>query len=207
MRTLLVVILLLQLTIVSGQNHNENFANIHTIQQAKSYAASFSEVNCGLMTAEKDVFFFDELDTANLASQVGLTKSFFGRTIKLLKDSIVSSVNVQVITMDLSKISSGTAEILIDQMMKRLENGESYWDVKSKFGHTSAQFSSSPEPLADIENRYGISEAQMIEGAYYRWETFGSTDKIGIIIVEETPHDVPGFYTISYLNIRNGSVR
>lgn len=207
MPRILTIILLYHITLVSGQNHSENFENIHTVAEAKSYAASFNEVNCGLMTAEKDVFFFDELDTANLAGEVGLTKSFFGRTIKLLKDSIVSMVDVQIITLDLSIISSGTAEILLGQMLKRLENGETYWDLKSKFGHTSAQFSSAPEPVDDITKRYNLSNDQMIEGNYYRWETFGSIDKIGIIIVDEEPHNVAGFYTISYLNLHDGSVR
>lgn len=193
--------------VVYAQNHDENIKTIATVDEAKDYASSFSEVSCGLMNAEKDVLFFDEIDTTNLEDHIGTYHSFFGRTTKLLKDSIVSIVNVQMITLDLSKTSPETAEILLNQMKKRLANGESYWDIKQKYKHTSAFFSSSPEPAQDIERIYGLSQDQMTAGTQHTWQTFGRTDKIGILIVEEEVHDVPGFYTISYLNLNNGDVR
>lgn len=194
-------------SVAYAQNHEENMQTINTVEEAQAYAASFSEVSCGLMNAEKDVIFFDEIDTADMASQIGTSYSFFGRTTKLIKDSVVSIVNVQIITIDLSKTSPETAEILLNQMKKRLENGETYWDLKEKYKHTSAIFSSSPEPALAIEAQYGLAVEDMTEGAQHSWETFGRTDKIGILIVDKPPHDVPGFYTISYLNLNNGDVR
>lgn len=192
---------------VFAQNHEENFRTIHTIEQANAYAASFSEVSTGLVNAEKDVFFFDDIDTTDLAKQVGTTRSFFGRTTKLIKDSVVSIVNVQIISFDLSKVSAETAEILMSQMEKRLESGESYWDIKKKFGHTSAYFSSSPEPTETVAKQYSIEPDSMLEGSYFRWETFGSSNKVGILIVDDVPHDVPGFYTISYINLNSEQIR
>lgn len=207
MLKVLPVLLCLNVATVFGQNHEENFRTINTVQEAKEYAATFNEVQSGLMYAEKDVFFFDDIDTSDLKSEVGTTRSFFGRTTKLVKDSIISVVNVQVITIDLSEVSESTAEILINQMLKRLENGESYWEIKSKYQHTSARFTSSPEPTETVKESYGVAADELTEGNYLQWETSGSSDKIGILIVEKAPHDVPGFYTISYLNINNGNFR
>ncbi len=203
----LLLVCCLSTTVVFGQNHEENLRAVTTVQEANDYAASFSEVSCGLMHSEKDIVFFDDIDTANLASHVGTSRSFFGRTTKLIKDSIVNVVNVQIITFDLSQMSSETAEILLGQMEKRLANGESYWDIKQKFGHTSAQFSSAPEIVEKVETTYNITEEQMTLGSYYRWERLGSTNKIGLLIVDGEPHEVPGFFTISYLNLNNGNLR
>jgi len=190
-----------------GQNHEENLRAITTIEEANKYAATFSEVSCGIMHAEKDRIFFDDIDTANLQQHVGTSQSFFGRTTKLIKDTIVNVVNVQLITFDLTQMSEETAKILIGQMIKRFESGETYWTVKQKFGHTSAQFYSGPENVASVEKKYNVTEDQMTENAFFEWEYFGEPHTIGILIIEKEPHDVPGFYTISYLNLGNGNIR
>lgn len=190
-----------------GQNHEENLRSITTIEAANKYAASFNEVSCGIMHAEKDRVFFDDIDTSNLEQSVGTSISFFGRTTKLLKDTIVDIVNVQLITFDLTQMSAETAHILIGQMTKRLESGETYWAVKQKFGHTSAEFYSGPENVSLISTKYNVSEDEMIENAFFEWEYFSDPHTIGILIIETAPHEVPGFYTISYLNLEDGSFR
>lgn len=207
MLKLLPALLCLNTVALFAQNHEENFRTINTVQEAKDYAATFNEVQCGLMYAEKDVFFFDDIDTSNLQSEVGTTRSFFGRTTKLVKDSIISVVNVQVITLDLSEVSASTAEILINQMQKRLENGETYWDIKGKYEHTSARFTSSPEPTETVTKTYNVNADDLKKGNFFQWKTSGSSNKVGILIVDKDPHDVPGFYTISYLNLNNGNFR
>jgi hypothetical protein len=145
--------------------------------------------------------FFDDIDSSKLESYVGTTKTFYGRSTKLIEDTMLSMVSVQVITFDLSKISKETAEVLRSQMIKKLEEGETFWFLKSKFGHTSALFESSPEITQAVVSKYSIEESQFEKGKYYTWEIVGSKEQIGILIVSTVPHQVPGFFTISYLNL------
>jgi len=188
-----------------SQNHQENLRTITTQEQAESYAASFNEVFTGTVNIEKDVFFFDDIDTSKMKSYVGTSKSFFGKTTKLLKDSVFNIVNVQVIHFDLKKLSPETVDILKGQMQKLFAKGNTYWDIKKKFSHTSAEFSSAPEIVEEIEAKYGLIESQLVEDRILEWEI--SDESTGFLIVSEEPRGVPGFYTISYLNLNNGNVR
>jgi hypothetical protein len=188
-----------------GQNHRENLRTINTLEEAKSYASSFEEVFTGTVNLEKDVFFFDEIDTSKMSSYVGTSISSFGKTTKLLQDSVFNIVNIQLIRLDFDKMPEETADILMGQMLKLLNKGSSYWDLKKRFSHTSAHFSSAPEIVEEISAEYGVLEDQMTEGAFYEWEKSGKSK--GIIIVEKLPHFVPGFTTISFLNLNNGKVR
>ncbi|GAB5416037.1 MAG: hypothetical protein Crog4KO_13790 [Crocinitomicaceae bacterium] len=188
-----------------GQNHAENLETINTEQEAEEYASGFREVFTGTVNLESDVFFFDDIDTSNLKSHVGTLKSSYGKTSKLIKDSMFNIVNVQVIRFDLTKISPETAEILMSQMKKLLERGDSYWDIRERFAHTSAQFTSSPEIVDEVSEEYNILESQMTEDAYFEWVRDGDT--AGIVIIDKEPHDVPGFFTISFINMNNGNIR
>jgi len=186
-----------------SQNHEENLRTITTVDQAKSYASGFREVSVSVINAEKDAMFFDDIDTSNLQKYVGTTKEFYGRTTKLIADSALSLVNVQVISFDLTSTSKETAELLVSQMNKRLNNGESFWALKKKYGHTSATFISSPEPLSVVTGKYSLNESELEAGKKFDYEILGSKKQIGILIVEKVPHKVPAFFAISYLNLTN----
>lgn len=186
-----------------SQNHEENMRGINTMEQAKSYAAGFREVSVSMVNAEKDVMFFDDIDTSDLAKYVGTSKTFYGRTTKLIEDSLLKLINIQVISFDLSTISKEMAQLILDQMIRKLESGESFWSLKKKYGHTSAQFVSSPEPLASVTSKYSLDESKLKVGERFKWEIIGSKDQIGILIVDQAAHQVPAFYAISYLNLTN----
>ncbi len=188
-----------------GQNHVENLETINTEEEAEEYASGFREVFTGTVNLESDVFFFDDIDTSNLKSHVGTFKSSYGKTSKLIKDSTFNIVNVQVIRFDLKKVSPETAEILMSQMKKLLERGDSYWDIRKRFAHTSAEFTSSPEIAEEVSEEYTILESQMTEDAYFEWVRDG--DSAGIVIIDKEPHGVPGFFTISFINTDNGNIR
>lgn len=185
-----------------GQNHGENFTTINTVAAAKDYASGFREVFTGIVHLEKDVFFFDDIDTSKLESYVGTMRSSFGKRTKLIQDSMFNIVNVQIIEFNLKKISPETAEILVGQMSKLLEKGESFWDVKKRFDHTSAEFSSSPKVVQDITDSYSVLENQMTEGEFYRFDNPG--ENIGIVIIDKNPHLVPGYFIVSYLDRNSG---
>lgn len=184
-----------------SQNHEENLRTITTISQASTYAAGYREVSVSVINAERDAMFFDDIDTSDLEKYVGTSKTFFGRTTKLIEDSIVSLINIQLVTFDLSTTSKETAELLVSQMNKRLENGESFYGLKKKYGHTSAQFTSSPEPLETVVKKYGLKENELEEGKKFDWEIIGSKAQVGILVVEKVAHKVPGFFAISYVNM------
>ncbi|NRA12505.1 MAG: hypothetical protein HRT57_11180 [Crocinitomicaceae bacterium] len=133
-----------------SQNHRENISAIKTIDQAKKYAAGFREVSVSMINAENDVMFFDDIDTSDLSKYVGTSKTFYGRTSKLIEDSIIHIINVQVISFDMSKISKETANLILNQISKKMETGESFWALKKKYSHTSAIFSSSPQALETV---------------------------------------------------------
>lgn len=201
MKLLLVPIACLSILCTYAQNHAENVRSIKTIEQAHSYASSFREVSVSLVNAEKDVMFFDDIDTTDLSKYVGTSKTFYGRTTKLIEDSLLKMINVQVIAFDLSTISKETAELMLAQMLKKLNAGESFWSLKKKYAHTSAQFSSSPEPVDEVTRKHQLAEKDLEEGKVLNWEIVGSKNQIGILIVEKAAHSVPAFVAISYLNL------
>lgn len=184
-----------------GQNHGDNLSTIHTVEAAEDYASKYREVFMGTVNAEKDVIFFDAIDTANLADYVGTFHSSIGRTVKLLKDSIFNGVHVQIIRLDLKKFSPETAGILLGQMKKLLERGDTFWEVRDRFSHTSAQFISGPQLVDDVTADYGIREDEMLQNAYFEWEQ--PNRSVGIIVIDEEPHPVPGFCTVSFLTNDN----
>ncbi|MFT6983111.1 MAG: hypothetical protein ACJAUD_001882 [Crocinitomicaceae bacterium] len=203
MKTLLALLACLSIFFSYSQNHSENISAIKTVDQANKYAASFREVSVSLVNAEKDVIFFDDIDTSDLSKYVGTSKTLYGRTIKLIQDSIIDIINVQVISFDLSKTSKEMANLLLGQISKKMDAGESFWELKKKYAHTSAVFSSSPEPFESIKKKYSLGEDALEVGEKSNWETTGSEDQVGLLIVEKGAHPVRAFYTISYLNLAN----
>ena len=174
---------------------------IKTVDQANKYAASFREVSVSLINAENDVIFFDDIDTTDLKKYVGTSRTFYGRTTKLIEDSIIHIINVQVISFDLSKTSKETANLLLGQISKKIDAGESFWELKKKYGHTSAIFASFPKPVESVKRKYNLSEDTLEVGKKSNWEILGSKDQVGLLIVEKAAHPVHAFYAISYLNM------
>jgi len=181
-----------------AQDHKKVIDTINTLEEAEAYAAKYSEVSMSMVNPEKDGFLFDHIDTSNMQQHIGETTNFFGRSTKLLKDTVISMVNIQVIAMDLSKVSLETAELLLKQMKKRLANEETYWDLRKKYGHTSAIFSSGPELTSVVSEKYSVNLVNTQEQNVYDWKMDERENKIGIFIVAKIPHDVPAFYSISY---------
>lgn len=207
MHRFLLILILLGGSVAIAQNHLENIRKINTIAQAEDYAADFKEVTCGLMTAETDVFFFDEIDTSNMKHYVGITKSFWGRNIKLLKDTSVYMVHVQVITFDLNEVSKDSAELSMASIQERLSQGETYWKIKRDYTGAKVSFDSEPEVVFEAKSKFGITDEQVVQGAQYRWSAQDGSGKVGILIVDGEPEFVPGFYTISFLDNGKSAVR
>lgn len=201
MKLLLISIACFSILYTNAQNHEENVRSIKTIEQANSYASSFREVSVSMVNAEKDVMFFDDIDTSDLSKYVGTSKTFFGRTTKLIDDSMLQIINVQIISFDLSTISKETAELMVAQMVKKLNEGEGFWSLKKKYAHTSAHFCSSPESLNAITTKYDLLEKDLEVGKTLNWEIVGRKNEVGILIVEKAAHLVPAFVTLSYLNL------
>lgn len=201
MKILLTSLACLTILFSYSQNHNENMSAIKTVDQANKYAASFREVSVSLINAENDVIFFDDIDTTDLKKYVGTSRTFYGRTTKLIEDSIIHIINVQVISFDLSKTSKETANLLLGQISKKIDAGESFWELKKKYGHTSAIFASFPKPVESVKRKYNLSEDTLEVGKKSNWEILGSKDQVGLLIVEKAAHPVHAFYAISYLNM------
>jgi hypothetical protein len=203
MKMLLASLACLSIFSCYSQNHSENISAIKTVDQANKYAASFRDVSVSLLNAEKDVIFFDDIDTADLSKYVGTSRTFYGRTTKLIEDSIIDIINVQVITFDLSKTSKETANLMLGQISKKMDAGESFWALKKKYSHTSAVFTSSPEPLESVKRKFSLAEDALELGKKSNWEIVGSKDQVGLLIVEKAAHPVHAFFAISYLNLAN----
>jgi len=83
-------------------------------------------------------------------------------------------------------------------MKKRIVKGETYWDLKKKYGHTSAIFSSGPELVSTVLKLYGVDVTYTEKEQVIDWSAEGKTNKIGMLIIDKVPHLVPAFYAISY---------
>lgn len=179
-----------------GQNHSQAIASISTVEAARNYAHKYREVSVSLINAESDRLVFDEIDTVNIESNNGKSFSFFGRNIKLLKDTALMMADIQVISFDLTSTSRETSELLRSQMIKRLENGETYWDLSKKYAHTSAQFRSGPRYMSEIMRDFSLRMDDAIAGDQFLYDN--SKSEMGILIVNKTPFSVLAFYTIGY---------
>lgn len=207
MHKILLILTLLGGSVAIAQNHLENFRTINTVAEAEDYAAEFKEVTCGIITTETDVFFFDEIDTSNMKHYVGITKSFWGRNIKLLKDTSVRMVHVQVVSFDLNEVSKDSAEIAIKAIEGRLTSGETYWKIKKDYSGPMASFDSAPEIVDEVKLEFGLTDEQIVQGTHYHWIASDGSNKAGVLIVDGKPEYIPGFYTISYLDNVKSAVR
>lgn len=196
----LLISVLLSVYFVSAQDHSKAIERINTVQEAEAYAETYREVSVSFINAQSDRIVFDKIDTNDMSSNLGKEISFFGRTIKLLKDTTLNMVDVRMITFDLKEMDISTAELLRNQIKKRLESGERYWDVKQKYGHTSAKFFSGPMYCDVFEGKTGLKGKNLNTNEIILFEL--GENSIGIVIPEKSPFPVPAFYTIGFNQIR-----
>lgn len=181
---------------VLAQNHEIAIKEVNSMESAKLYAGRFNDVSCSIVNLENDTFLFDKVDTAKVEESVGVTTTLFGRSTKFIKDTVVTMVEVRTIVFDLTKTSKDMAEILLSQMQKRLDKGESYWDLKKKYSHTSALFNSGPVTEQNVQSKYAIDLTSTSSSEKYDIDV--NNNLLGLLIVIKEPHNVPGFYVISY---------
>lgn len=197
MRLILTTILLVSVWTCYSQNHKEFVSQLTDLTVAKEYASKNRGVSVSLVNLEKDRMLFDQVDTSNLSASIGLHTTSFGRSTKLLKDTLMSMVDIEVIMFDSKKSSFETIEILLRQMTKKLNMEETYWDLKKKYSHTSADFWSGPECVETISKKYSLDVNQANKGD--KFEIYDSNKvQMGIMIVKKPVRTVPAFYSISY---------
>jgi hypothetical protein len=196
----LLISVLLSVYFVSAQDHSKAIDRINTVQEAEAYAETYREVSVSFINAQSDRIVFDKIDTNDMSSNLGKEISFFGRMIKLLKDTTLNMVDVRMITFDLKEMDITTAELLRNQIKKRLEAGERYWDVKQKYGHTSAKFFSGPMYCDVFEGKTGLKGKDLNTNEIILFDL--DENSIGIVIPEKSSFPVPAFYTIGFNQIR-----
>jgi len=196
----LLISVLLRVCFVSAQDHSKAIEKINTVQEAEAYAETYREVSVSCINAQSDRIVFDKIDTNDMPSNLGKEISFFGRTIKLLKDTTLNMVDVRMITFDLKEMDISTAELLRNQIKKRLEAGERYRDVKQKYDHTSAKFFSGPMYCDVFEGKTGLKGKDLNTNEIILFDL--DENSIGIVIPEKSSFPVPAFYTIGFNQIR-----
>lgn len=179
-----------------SQGHEEWMEKINTVEDARLYASKHRDVLVSFVNQEKDRFLFDDIDTSNMQQYVGQSSTLFGRTTKLLKDTSVLMVDIQLIEFDVNASSEEASSVLRSQMLKKLREGESFWELKSLYAHTSAKFTSGPELIDDIRKRFNLDLQHSGSGSIYE-----VTERQGtrcILILSVSSHKVPAFYAISF---------
>ncbi len=196
MRGILFTCFICFVSLTYAQGHDDWIAKINTIEDAKKYAKKHSDVIVSYVNAEKDRFLFDKVNTEDMEGHIGEVNTLFGRSTKFLKDTVLSMVDIQVIQFNNNDGEAETMEILRSQILKKLKSGETYWDMKKKYNHTSASFSSGPEMTDQVNKKYNINLDVYKKGSIIEVQ---SGDNIkAIIILKVESHDVPAFCAISY---------
>lgn len=198
MRFILTTYLSLLGAVSFGQNHHEWMPKITTVEDAERYASKHRDVSVTLVNSEQDRFLFDNIDTTDLRKHVGETNSLFGRSTKLLKDTLISMVDVQMIVFDPKKTSYETINILLEKMRAELGQGKSYWDLRKIYGDTDAKFWSGPEKTHIIEKTCDIDLSGSRSGDQIDLKS--NEVKVGMLFLSKAPHKVHAFYSISYNN-------
>lgn len=182
-----------------SQTHKDWMGKINTIDEAKRYASKHSDVVVSFVNPEQDVFLFDDVNMSNLSSHVGETKDIFGRSTKFLVDTTISMSDVKIIRFDVSDIQYATMDKLIEEVEVSLSEGKTYWDVQKALKDTDAIFWSGPLRTDEIESTYDVKLENSSDGTIVPILTNGV--KSGMIIVSKAPHNVSGFYSITYTSI------
>lgn len=196
MKKIIAIIFVLITLQLHAQDHAPSVDKINTIEEAKQYASQNRGVIFNIVNRENDVFLFEKIDTTDLKKNIGETFTQYGRSTKFIQDTIIRVANIKSIYFDLTKTSRELAEILLSQIQKRLDKGETYWELKKKYSHTSAIFTSGPISTGDVKKKFKLNiESSEVNRNYL---IDGVSNVIGVVIVVEAPHDVQAFYSITY---------
>jgi len=189
-----VICVFLMISDAYSQDHGSAIKEFSTLEEAQEYASQFREVSVGMINEYNDKYLFEEIDTSDMPSNIGKSFSGYGRTTCILKDTLIQLIEVEIIRFDLSKSSESTSDILLGQMNKRLAAGDTYWDVKNKFDHTSAWFYSGPISFSDIKLMHDFEDITPSEN----WIPFSNSNFKGMARIQNLNENVKAFYVIGY---------
>lgn len=181
-----------------SQFHEMNIREISEISEAQAYASRYGEVSFGLVNSELDVFLFDGVDMNNMKASVGKVNTLYQRRTKFLKDTVISMMNLQVITFDAEHMSLDSANALIDLMMADYKLGLNYWKLMKKYESEFCQFSSGPIETDQLVGRYGVDLSNKRQDEIIKWSYPNRPNLPILIIIHKEAHPVPAFYAISY---------
>ena len=181
-----------------AQFHEMNIRKISEIAEAQDYASRYSEVTFGLVNSEFDVFLFDSVDMNNLHASVGKISTLYHRRTKFLKDTVISMMNLQVISFESEHISSDSANTIIDRIMIDYREGMNFWHIMKKYESEGCQFSNGPVQTDLLLDRYGINLSNKKTSEIIKWSHPNRPNLPILIIIHQEAHPVPAFYAISY---------
>ena len=187
-------------TFIAVHIHAQNFKavvdRIYTIEEAKDYASRERGVDFSIVNYENNVFLFDNVDTTDLKKSIGETATMLGRNTKFIKDTVIRAAKIHSIYFDLSNTSREIAELLLNQINKSLDNGDTFWQLKMRYNHTPAIFTTGPVTTDVVEKKYNLNIESFENNECYSIDNIPNV--IGVVLVINKAHDVPAFYSISY---------
>lgn len=199
MRVILLISFVLLQSCLFSQTHKDWMGKINTIEEAMRYASKHSDVIVSFVNPEQDVFLFDDVNMGNLKSYVGQTKDLYGRSTKFLVDTTLSMSDVKIIRFDLNDMQYATLDKLVQEVDLALSEGKTYWDIQRELKETDAIFWSGPLLTDNVETDFGVELDSLPDGSII--PIFSNGVKSGVIIVSRAPHDVSGFYSITYTSV------
>ncbi|GEM_PF-6991506 len=184
--------------IAFGQFHDRNVTGITSLEDAQDYASRYSEVSFGLVNSELDVFLFDNVDTNDMAASVGKINTIYRRRTKFLKDTSITMLNVQVIEFNHEIVSLDSANAVIEEIIRKYEEGTSYWYLMKEYQNESCHFSGGPAPAELLKERFGNTMEERKKNDIFKWSYSNRPNLPVVIIIHQEAHSVPAFYAISY---------
>jgi hypothetical protein len=175
-----------------------NIRKISELSEAKAYASRYSEVSFGLVNPELDVLLFDSVDLSNMRASVGKITTLYQRRTKFLKDTVISMMNLQVISFQMELISIDSATALMQEIEEDYARGLNYWQLLKKYGSPACHFHSGPVETDQVPLRYGMNPADRRESDIIRSTYPNRPGAPMLIIIKEASHPVPAFFAISY---------
>ncbi len=194
MKYSLVFFTVLIATLGFSQNHAEEVKKITTIGEARAYASRYREVSISTINAIQDKFVFEQLDTTDAKANIGKSYEDFGRVSRIVSDTTINIADIELIQFDLSKTSETSYEILMGQIKKRIDAGATYWEIKSKFSHTSAYFYSGPRTSGDIR----FVNVSDLEDKLGEWVYFEHEELRGLVRLKELKQNIQAYFILGY---------
>lgn len=199
MRILTVLFLICLSSGVWGQFHDYNISKITELKEAKEYASRYREVSYGLINMHKDPFIFDAIDTSDMSGQVGKIIFIFNRGTKLLRDTLLEMVHIQVVEFNTDLVPADSIKPWKEKVESMIASGSSYWDIKKRFLNSGLTFKSEPIDGNEIMKIYGLEALKIDDKKFHEFKSPKNPKIDGWIVIDESPVFVPAFYSISYL--------